>query len=544
MAAPSSRITPRADADLPIRFVTAAGLFDGHDSSINIVRRLLQAAGCEVVHLGHNRAVEEIVTAALQEDVHGVAVSSYQGGHLEYFRYLIDRLRARGGGHVQVFGGGGGVIVPQEIRELETYGVARIYSPRDGQQLGLKGMVEDMLTRCRSLDPVEPGDSVDFWLPLARRISQLEAGGEALPSSRPAAVPVLGITGTGGAGKSSLTDELIRRFRQDYGDALRIAVLAVDPTRRRSGGALLGDRIRMNSLAGERIYFRSLATRDAGTELPRRFEEILAATRASGFDLVIIETPGIGQGDAGIVPFADVALYVMTPEFGAASQLEKIDMLDFADAVAINKFDRQGGSDALRDVAKQLQRNREAFHSDPAQMPVFGTIAARFNDDGVTALYRALQTQLVAKGLRDGPARLADVDTRCSTRIEVIVPTARRRYLAEIAEAVRGYHAETLAQARIARERGALALSRELLADRGADTGALAEAEAERERALSASCRELLAEWPAIRERYAAEEMEHAGERVPLRIETLSGTRMSRLALPRFTDPGDLLAWL
>ncbi|HNB90934.1 MAG TPA: cobalamin-dependent protein, partial [Plasticicumulans sp.] len=343
-----------------LRFVTAAALFDGHDASINLMRRILQAQGTEVIHLGHNRSVESVVSAALDEDVQGIAVSSYQGGHVEYFRYMIDLLRARGGGHIRVYGGGGGVIVPAEIAELQDYGVARLFSPEDGQRLGLAGMINLMVEDCdvdlaaqapATLDGLRAGDR----LALARWLSVLEAGrmaaslrDELLQVAQARRAPVLGITGTGGAGKSSLTDELIRRFRLDRDEALKIAVLAADPVRRRSGGALLGDRIRMNAIEHPNLYLRSLATPAGGSELPQRLDDLVAACRVAGFDLVIIETPGIGQGAAGIVAHADLALYVMTPEYGAASQLEKIDMLDFADVVAINKYDRPGGADALR----------------------------------------------------------------------------------------------------------------------------------------------------------------------------------------------------
>ena len=361
-----------------VRFVTAASLFDGHDASINIMRRILQASGAEVIHLGHNRSVEEIVTAALQEDAQGIAVSSYQGGHVEFFKYMIDLLRERGGDNIKVFGGGGGVIVPEEIRELHDYGVTRIFSPEDGQAMGLQGMIDHMLTVCDT-DPspvraARPWTSVKAgdWRALSRLITALEnrssrpnCASKFSTEAKTRAVPVLGITGTGGSGKSSLTDELVRRFRLDQDDRLKIAVVAADPSRRKTGGALLGDRIRMNAINGPNLYMRSLATRAAGSEVPETLGDILAACKLAGFDLLIVETSGIGQGDAAIVPLVDRSLYVMTPEFGAASQLEKIDMLDFADAVAINKFDRKGAEDALRDVRKQVQRNHKAFSQSP-----------------------------------------------------------------------------------------------------------------------------------------------------------------------------------
>src|SRR5262245_2852159 len=441
-----------------IRFVTAASLFDGHDASINIMRRILQASGAEVIHLGHNRSVDEVVSAALQEDVQGVAVSSYQGGHLEYFKYMLDLLRKQGGEHIKLFGGGGGVIVPSEINELQDYGVARIYSPEDGQRMGLQGMINDMLARC------------DFELArkqpktLAQTITALELGviqnKEILEKAKSNPAPVLGITGTGGAGKSSLTDELVRRLRLDQGEALKIAILSVDPTRRKTGGALLGDRIRMNAIHGANVFMRSLATRGTGREVSAALGDAIAACRAAGYGLVMVETAGIGQGDAAIVPHVDASLYVMTPEFGAASQLEKIDMLDFADFVAINKFDRRGAEDALRDVRKQLQRNREAFRTPAEEMPVFGTIAARFNDDGVTALYHAVSQRL---GFQAG--KLPRPDGKTSSAVHVVIPAQRQRYLAEITECVRGYHDFSAKQAKVARERQQLTATQEMIGE-------------------------------------------------------------------------------
>ncbi|MDO8934123.1 MAG: cobalamin-dependent protein, partial [Rhodocyclaceae bacterium] len=385
-----------------VRFVTAASLFDGHDASINIMRRILQGTGAEVIHLGHNRSVEEIVNAALQEDVQGIAVSSYQGGHVEFFKYMIDLLKQRGGENIQVFGGGGGVIVPHEVRELHDYGVAHLYSVEDGQKMGLQGMINDMVARAdKDLSPLAPQDLKGLEKgdrrALARIVTALENGTwpeklakQLHEKAAKSTAPTLGITGTGGAGKSSLTDELIRRFRLDQDNGLNIAIISIDPSRKRTGGALLGDRIRMNAIEHPRIFMRSLATRDTGSEISAALPEVIAACKVAGFDLIVVETSGIGQGDAAIVPLVDLSMYVMTPEFGAASQLEKIDMLDFADFVAINKFDRRGAADALRDVRKQYQRNRERFNEKPEAMPVFGTMAARFNDDGVTALYQAI----------------------------------------------------------------------------------------------------------------------------------------------------------
>ncbi|ACZ86490.1 fused isobutyryl-CoA mutase/GTPase IcmF [Streptosporangium roseum] len=543
----------------PVRVVTAAALFDGHDAAINIMRRILQAQGAEVIHLGHNRSVDEIVTAAIQEDVQGVAISSYQGGHVEFFTYLVDLLRERGAGHVKVYGGGGGVIVREEIDTLHAHGVAGVFSPEDGQRLGLAGMINKVVEACDvdlaaggppPLAEVVTGDH----RALARAITTVESGvadAAWLQALRSAAagrgVPVLGITGTGGSGKSSLTDELLRRIRIDSEDKLRVAVIAVDPTRRRGGGALLGDRIRMNSLAGGGAYFRSLATRGA-QELPAHLGDVIAACQVAGHDLVIVETPGIGQGDAAIVPFADVSLYVMTPEFGAASQLEKIDMLDFADVVAINKYERRGAEDALRDVRRQMVRNREAFGVPPEEMPVYGTIASRFNDAGVTALYQRLRDLLGEHGLPATPRLLPEVHGTTSEVTAGIVPPARSRYLAEIADTVRGYHAHTGDQAEAVRRHQRLAAVRELVAAEGADTATvdllLDRAAAE----VDPDSRALLEGWSATADAYQADELvvkvRDRELRTPLWRPTLSGNRIPRVALPRLSDHGDLLRFL
>ncbi len=555
-----------------VRFVTAASLFDGHDAAINIMRRILQGMGAEVIHLGHNRSVDEVVTAALQEDVQGIAVSSYQGGHVEYFKYMVDLLRERGGAHIQVFGGGGGVIVPPEIRELQDYGVARIYSPEDGQRMGLQGMIGEMLMRCdHDLSGYAPtrvdaitGHSEAAWRALAQVITALENGRadaallDALRErAATAKVPVLGITGTGGAGKSSLTDELIRRFRLDLDDRLRVAVVSIDPSRRKSGGALLGDRIRMNAIgpwrAGPRVYMRSLATRDTGSEISAALPDVLSACKVAGFDLVVVETSGIGQGDAAIVPHVDVPLYVMTPEFGAASQLEKIDMLDFAEFVAINKFDRKGAADALRDVAKQVQRNREAFNVPVQDMPVFGTMASRFNDDGVTALYQALKPRLVSLGLdAAGAGRLPSVDTRHSTHRTPVVPPARARYLADIAETVRAYKRRAREQAQLAREvqqlRASAGMLLEAIPHKSKAREALEEQAQAREARLDPHARKLLAMWPDMQRAYGGDEyVVHIRDkeiRTQLTYTTLSGQKVRKVVLPRYEDHGELLKWL
>ncbi|WP_338769473.1 fused isobutyryl-CoA mutase/GTPase IcmF [Massilia sp. METH4] len=550
-----------------VRFVTAASLFDGHDASINIMRRILQSHGVEVVHLGHNRSVDEVVTAALAEDVQGIAISSYQGGHVEYFKYMIDLLRQRGGAHIKVFGGGGGVIVPAEIAELHAYGVTRIFSPEDGQRMGLAGMIQWMVQQCdvdlsqyspTSLDPLRAGEIAERHRPLAQLITALENDRadpalrrQLLAAADELAVPTLGITGTGGAGKSSLTDELIRRIRLDQGDALNIAVISIDPSRRKSGGALLGDRIRMNAInpwhGRQRVFMRSLATREAGSEISQALPDVIAACKVAGFDLVIVETSGIGQGDAAIVPHVDVSMYVMTPEFGAASQLEKIDMLDFADFIAINKFDRKGAQDALRDVAKQYQRNRELWSSRPEEMPVFGTQASRFNDDGVTALYHGLLPALARHGLRAQAGQLPRVDVRYSSGKNVIVPPARARYLAEIADTVRGYHRTVRRQAVLARECQQLTEAKRMLAAAGKNVD-FDDVIAERDGALDGGAKKLLAMWPDMQAAYAGDEyvvkIRDKEIRTGLVQHTLSGTKIRKVALPKYEDHGELLRWL
>ena len=541
----------------PVRFVTAASLFDGHDAAINIMRRILQSQGCEVIHLGHDRSVEQVVRAAIQEDVQGVAISSYQGGHVEYFSYLRELLDQRGVGHVKIYGGGGGVIVADEIALLAERGV-RIFSPEDGQRMGLVGMIGSMVTECDvsltdtlpDLDTALAGHERE----LARVITVLEEGKapsdwrvriDAAADQRGA--PVLGITGTGGSGKSSLTDELLRRIRVDQDGKLRVAVIAVDPTRRKGGGALLGDRIRMNAVDLGNVYFRSLATRKAGSEIPENLGDVIAACKAT-HDLVIVETPGIGQGDAGIVPFVDVSLYVMTPEFGAASQLEKIDMLDFADAVAINKFERRGAEDARRDVARQLMRNRQAFGSSWESMPVFGTSAARFADDGVTALYHYLRDQLAEKGLAFSTGLLPRVETMQPTGLTTIVPPSRSRYLADIADTVRGYHATTTDQAETARRAQHLRTAAMLLADVGGDAKAIEELLLDQEAQLRPDVAAQLAAWPALREQYREDELvvriRDNEIHTQLWRDTLSGSRFPRVALPRTDDAGDLVRYL
>src|SRR5687768_1217010 len=537
----------------PIRLVTASALFDGHDASINIMRRIFMSQGCEVIHLGHNRSVQEVVDAALEEDAQGVAVSSYQGGHVEYFEYLVESLRAAGAGHVKVVGGGGGVIVPSEITRLRASGVT-IFSPEDGQKMGLVGMINSVVADC-DFDPWEasPAD-IDAVLAgdrhaIARALTGAETGqlsddmlARITQAAAAHSAPVLGITGTGGSGKSSLTDELVRRFRVDQQDKLRIAVVAVDPTRRKGGGALLGDRIRANSLDGDRIFFRSLATRGAH-EVPEHLGDVIDVMKATGHDLVIVETPGIGQGDAGIVPLVDHSLYVMTPEFGAASQLEKIDMLDFADTVAINKFERRGAKDALRDVGRQLVRNREAFGKQPHEMPVFGTSAATFNDDGVTALYQHLRDELAGAGLAVSEGTLPHTDVRHSSGIRQVVPADRVRYLSEITETVRGYHARTVELAEAASNLQRLQYVADQLGD-GDAGGVPALLEAAR-KAVPHEVADQVASWPAVVASYSGDEqvvvVRDREIHTKLTKESLSGNKIPRVALPRLADHGELV---
>ena len=557
--AAAARYTPRHK----VRFVTATSLFDGHDASINVIRRVLQAAGAEVIHLGHNRSVAEIVAAAVQEDAHAVALSSYQGGHIEFFKYLLDRLRAEGAGHIRVFGGGGGVIVPDEIKVLESHGVTRIYDASQGQIMGLTGMVDDMLARADydvsalrspTLDEVAGGKAVH----LARLISQIEDGTAAADllagiERRAAArrVPVLGVTGTGGAGKSSLVDELVLRFRRDRPGG-KVAVLAVDPSRLKGGGALLGDRIRMNALEGPNTFMRSMATRGSGGEISAALPGAISACKAAGFDFVIVETSGIGQADAGIVPLADLSLYVMTPEFGAASQLEKINMLDAADFVAINKFDRAGAQDALRDVRKQVQRNSETFGAKPEDQPVYGTNAAHFNDAGVTSLYNGLTAAFGQRGFDVPRSTLPGAPVPAPTPESGALPAKAQRYLADVADTVRAYHARGFAQARIAREREQLAetlrMLRESGDESGEDSGAVEKLMVERDSVLDQQSRALLDGWPALRDRYLADEYvtqdDDKTTSTPLTFTTLSGTRLPRVAVPRFGGQGTILRWL
>lgn len=549
----------------PLRFVTAASLFDGHDAAINIMRRILQSQGAEVIHLGHDRAVHDIVDAALAEDAHGIAVSSYQGGHMEFFGYMVDRLKAAGRPDIKVFGGGGGTITDKEIAALHARGVERLYSVEDGRQMGLVGMIQDMLTRAERPSAGLPSG---FSTPndLARTLTAIEEEVDVdrlrsmLAESSVAPVPILGITGVGGAGKSSLTDELIRRLLNAFPDR-RFAVLSVDPSKRRSGGALLGDRIRMNAIVDDRVFMRSMATRSANAAVPPAVKDALAVLQRSGVDLVILETAGIGQSGSEVVDLSDVSLYVMTPEFGAPSQLEKIDMLDFADVIALNKADKRGAEDALRYVKKQVQRNRAAFDQDVSQMPVFGCMANRFGDAGIDTLFAHLMGQVDAKSAADWtveapPMRAPDMP--------VVVPPRRVRYLSEVADTIRGYHAQTAHQMQIAARADGLRRALDALGDtlpglalRYSDADLLAaEDEAiKRLRALydaaiddlPADARASLAAVPQLKADYAAPTQSYAvrGRTITVQNthESLSGTAIAKVSLPQTDDWATLLKW-
>ena len=545
-----------------IRFVTAAALFDGHDATINIMRRILQSSGAEVIHLGHNRSVDEVVNCAIQEDVQGIAMTSYQGGHIEYFKYMYDLLQEKGAGHIKIFGGGGGVILPYEIAELKAYGISQIYSPDDGRKMGLQGMINDMLIQCDFLTRTKlNGEFKGIQNKETKSIASAITVAENHPQEAEAFlaevkklisnknIPVLGITGTGGAGKSSLVDELVRRFLIETDKTL--AIISVDPSKRKTGGALLGDRIRMNSINNPRVYMRSLATRQANLALSKYVQESIDICKAAGFDLIIVETSGIGQSDTEITEHCDVSLYVMTPEFGAATQLEKIDMLDFADLVAINKFDKRGALDGIRDVRKQYKRNHQLFEANDEDLPVFGTMASQFNDPGMNNLFSAIMKTVTAKTGVDFDAHM-ELSVNQSEKI-YIIPPDRTRYLAEIAEANQDYADWVNKQCTIARQlyqiKGVLdlkALSLEGL-DEAFGEG-LAEAYTRIDETLDGECRRLLREWPETIKRYKADEfifkVRDKEIKQSLYYESLSKLRIPKISLPRYQDWGDLLRWL
>lgn len=551
-----------------VRIVTAAALFDGHDAAINIMRRIMQSTGAEIIHLGHNRSVQEIVDTAIQEDVQGIAITSYQGGHNEYFKYMYDLLKERGAGHIKIFGGGGGTILPSEIKELMDYGVSRIYSPDDGRQLGLQGMINDVLKHCDF--PV--GENINGELKkisteeprhIARLISAIENFPEAnkewlkdiQQKVAKKVIPVLGITGTGGAGKSSLVDELVRRYLLDFEDKT-IAIISVDPSKRKTGGALLGDRIRMNAIhpqiAEGRVYMRSLATRQSNLALSKHVQGAVDILKAAEFDLIILETSGIGQSDTEIVDHSDVSLYVMTPEYGAATQLEKIDMLDFADIIAINKFDKRGAQDALRDVKKQYQRNHQRWHDPLEDMPVYGTIASQFNDPGTNILYRKLMDLIAEKVQKELQSDFAASDEQ-SEKI-FIIPPSRTRYLSEIAENNRQYDRWVEKQEKIARQLFALRESIATLksqekeeVENTSTIDALQKAYDDLELDIDGSCKRLLDQWEEKKQAYQADEfIYHVRKReikVPTFTKSLSHSRIPRVVLPRYKDWGEILRW-
>ncbi len=565
-----------------IRIVTAASLYDGHDAAINVMRRILQASGAEVIHLGHNRSVQEIVDCAIQEDVQGIAVTSYQGGHVEFFKYMVDLLAERGA-RIKVFGGGGGTILPAEQAELEAYGVEKIYSPDDGRSMGLQGMINDLLERCDfepgreaiecevarivDRDPQAIGHLVTLAENHPGEVQPLEqALAEVTARAGHVDPPVLGITGTGGSGKSSLVDELVRRFLADF-DERSVAVISVDPSRRKSGGALLGDRIRMNAIDSPRVYMRSLATRQSNLALSRYVADSIAICKAAGYDLILVETSGIGQSDTEITEHSDLSLYVMTAEYGAATQLEKIDMLDYADFIAINKFDKRGSEDALRDVRKQYRRNHRLFDVPDEELPIFGTIASQWGDGGTDRLYRALMDALAERS----PALTSTFEPGTGTASRSILPQGRERYLAEIADASDAYERFVREQCSLARRLYQLAGTIEALRERSGEKRLdieqkadrvevreyvegepeylreLIELHAEQEARLDPRCRSLLAQWPAMRERYRADLYRfHVRDKVieqPLFTESLSGTRIPRVCLPSSEDWGDILRW-
>ncbi len=545
-----------------IRVVTAASLFDGHDAAINIMRRIIQASGVEVIHLGHDRSAEEVVECAIQEDVQAIALTSYQGGHMEYFKYMYDLLQEKGAGHIKIFGGGGGVILPDEIEELHRYGIARIYSPDDGRDMGLQGMINDMLEKCDF--PV--GNNLNGELSHLdrkdpRAIARLISAAENYPDqtretlarihelAQAIATPVLGITGTGGAGKSSLIDELVRRYLADFTDKT-IAIISVDPSKRKTGGALLGDRIRMNSVFNKRVYMRSLATRQSNITLSRYVQEALYILKAARFDLIILETSGIGQSDTEIVDYSDLSLYVMTPEYGAATQLEKIDMIDYADIIAINKFDKRGAMDALRDVRKQFKRSHHLWDAKDEELPVFGTIASQFNDPGMNRLYVALMQLVHEKTGVDFKSHFKITD-ELPEKIYIIPPN-RTRYLSEISETIRSYNKWVEQQRDVAQKLYSLQRSIELMRreQRESSAAALSELEnmrAKIERELDPKNREILEKWQEKKERYRAPvysfKVRDKEIRIETHTETLAHTKIPKVSLPNYEGWGDLLRW-
>ncbi|MCK6206727.1 methylmalonyl-CoA mutase family protein [Bacillus infantis] len=550
-----------------LRFVTASSLFDGHDASINIMRRIIQASGAEVIHLGHNRSVEEVVNAAIQEDVQGIAISSYQGGHVEYFKYMYDLLKERGASHIRIYGGGGGVIIPREIKELHEYGIARIFSPEDGRQKGLQGMINEMLAECdyptvsvesaAELEKLEAGEvnSIARLITLAEHGVGLEKEAAAAAESLMERIktlektaPVIGITGTGGAGKSSLTDELIRRFINEIPEK-KVAILSVDPTKQKTGGALLGDRIRMNSIFSPRVYMRSLATRKSKSELSLAIKDAISVVKAAGFDLVVVETSGIGQGDAEIAEICDLSMYVMTSEFGAPSQLEKIDMLDYADLIVINKFERKGSEDARRQVQKQYQRNHMLFEKELEEMPVYGTIASQFNDPGTNALFAALVEKMNEKAGLGWSTSFSKNEV--VEKQNVIIPNEQRYYLREVSETVRNYHKKAEDQAALARKLFQLEGAIQAVKESGGSEETLVSLEdlaAETKEKLTAESKKILEGWENLKEKYSGEQFTtriRDKEIITiLKTKSLSGLQIPKVALPKYRDYGEIIRWV
>ena len=552
-----------------VKIVTATSLFDGHDASINIMRRILQDSGAEVIHIGHNRSAKEVVDAAIEEDAQGIAVSSYQGGHVEYFKYMVDLLKEKGASHIKIFGGGGGVIIPLEMDELHAYGVTRIYSPEDGSKMGLQGMINDML-QCMDVPCVDYENlnyehlTIDNKYVTANFISAVQ---EAKANDREIFdkiilninkladkkdIPVIGLTGTGGAGKSSLTDELIIRILRDLKD-VNIAIISCDPSRRKTGGALLGDRIRMNSIETGRVYMRCLATRRSQTELPEALPDAISVVKAAGYDMIIVETAGIGQGDSRVVDLVDMSIYVMTAEFGAPSQLEKIDMLDYADIVVVNKYEKKGSEDAIRDVRKQVQRNRKAWDMDPKSLPVYGTIASKFNDDGITAFYHGLLDLISEKKNIKFESNIPRTGIKESSSKTIIIPGERTRYLAEIADAVREYHITTKAQAKVVRNRWHLIEASKTLEDKGLDQlpGALEkfkDAVADAKSLVEDETDKTINEFNTCKARFGKDDLVyHVRDKefkIPLYSKSLSHSKIPKISLPQFIDPAEQYSWM
>ena len=542
-----------------VRIVTAAALFDGHDAAINIMRRILQSKGAEIIHLGHNRSVADIVECAIEEDVQGIAITSYQGGHVEFFKYMKDLLDENGCGHIKIFGGGGGTILPIEIEELHKHGITRIYSPDDGRKMGLEGMIEDVIRQCDFpvngnfpiLGELKLGEVRDIRK-IARSISNVENGNSAAnadikidKSKEEKTIPVLGITGTGGAGKSSVTDEIVRRFLNGYTDKT-IAVISVDPSKKKTGGALLGDRIRMNAISSPRAYMRSLATRESDKALSKYVQDAIDICKEAAYDFIILESAGVGQSDASILDYCDISMYVMTPEYGAPSQLEKINMIDYADIICLNKFDKAGALDALHDIRKQYKRSHTLWSAKDDELPIIGTIAAQFNDAGVNELFERLMEKVAEKTnvtFHGAIAHHAHIKETASK--SMIIPPKRVRYLAEIAETIADYDNHVNEQSSIARDLYKLKGAVEILKNENSD--ALIKKIAELENNLDANSKKLLANWPSVQERYKKEFYEfQVRDKVikqPLTYKSLSGTVLSKVYLPKYSDWGDILKW-